>query len=110
MSVSLLLAVLADRAIRGATTYKTLIIWPYAVAPIVSAVLWFFLFNPTVGMIAHFLKDLGLIEEKEVLADRSRGLFLHDFGHTKHNSLRLGTLFEYSDIFDLKNIYNLSFS
>jgi sn-glycerol 3-phosphate transport system permease protein len=60
MSVSLLLAVLADRTIRGATTYKTLIIWPYAVAPLVSAVLWFFLFNPTVGMIAYFLKSLGI--------------------------------------------------
>ncbi|MGD9303258.1 MAG: glycerol-3-phosphate transporter permease, partial [Desulfobacterales bacterium] len=52
MSVSLLLAVMADRAIRGATTYKTFIIWPYAVAPVAAAVLWYFLFNPTVGMIS----------------------------------------------------------
>ena len=44
MSVALLLAVMADRTIRGATTYKTLIIWPYAVAPVVAAVLWYFLF------------------------------------------------------------------
>ena len=50
---------MADRAIRSATTYKTLIIWPYAVAPVVAAVLWYFLFNPTVGMIAFFLKTLG---------------------------------------------------
>ena len=60
MSVALLLAVMADRAIRGATTYKTLIIWPYAVAPVVAAVLWYFLFNPTVGMVAFFLKGLGI--------------------------------------------------
>ncbi|MFB0507265.1 MAG: sn-glycerol-3-phosphate ABC transporter permease UgpA [Thermodesulfobacteriota bacterium] len=59
MSTALLLAVMADRVIRGATTYKTLIIWPYAVAPVVAAVLWYFLFNPTVGMIAFYLKAIG---------------------------------------------------
>ena len=60
MSIALLLAVMADRAIRGATTYKTLIIWPYAVAPVAAAVLWYFLFNPTVGMISYFLKAIGI--------------------------------------------------
>jgi len=60
MSVALLFAVMADRAIRAATAYKTLIIWPYAVAPVVAAVLWYFLFNPTVGMIALYLKALGI--------------------------------------------------
>ena len=60
MSVALLLAVMADRAIRGATTYKTFIIWPYAVAPVASAVIWYFLFNPSVGMISFFLKGLGI--------------------------------------------------
>jgi len=59
MSVSLFLAVMADRAIRSATTYKTLIIWPYAVAPVVAAVLWYFLFNPTVGMVSFFLRSVG---------------------------------------------------
>ncbi len=59
MSVSLLLAALADRVTRSATTYRTLIIWPYAVAPVVSAVLWYFLFNPTVGMISFLLKAIG---------------------------------------------------
>ncbi len=54
MSTALFLAVMADRAIKAATTYKTLIIWPYAVAPAVAGVLWFFLFNPTVG-ISDFL-------------------------------------------------------
>ena len=57
---SLLLAVMADRAVRSATAYKTLIIWPYAVAPVVAGVLWYFLFNPTVGMMAFFLRGLGV--------------------------------------------------
>ena len=60
MCVALLLAAMADRAIKEATTYKTLIIWPYAVAPVVAAVLWYFLFNPTVGMIAFYLKAIGI--------------------------------------------------
>ena len=60
MSSALLLAVMADRAIRGATTYKTFVIWPYAVAPVAAAVIWYFLFNPTVGMISFFLKAIGI--------------------------------------------------
>ena len=58
--ISLVLAVLADWVIRGATVYKTLLIWPYAVAPAVAAVLWLFLFNPTLGVVAHWLKALGI--------------------------------------------------
>jgi len=57
---SLLLAVFADRVIRGATMYKTLLIWPYAVAPAIAAVLWLFLFNPTLGIIAHWLRSAGI--------------------------------------------------
>jgi sn-glycerol 3-phosphate transport system permease protein len=60
LSVSLLLAVLADRVIRSATVYKTLLIWPYAVAPAIAAVLWLFLFNPTLGIVAHWLKGFGI--------------------------------------------------
>ena len=60
LSISLVLAVLADRVIRGANIYKTLLIWPYAVAPAIAAVLWLFLFNPTLGIIAHWLKGLGV--------------------------------------------------
>ena len=59
MSTALILAVMADRVVRGATVYKTLIIWPYAVAPVVAAVLWYFLFNPTVGIVAFYLEVLG---------------------------------------------------
>src|ERR1700694_3231904 len=60
LSISLVLAVLADRVIRSATVYKTLLIWPYAVAPAIAGVLWLFLFNPTLGVVAHWLKGLGI--------------------------------------------------
>jgi sn-glycerol 3-phosphate transport system permease protein len=60
LSISLVLAVLADRVVRGATIYKTLLIWPYAVAPAIAGVLWLFLFNPTLGIVAHWLKDIGI--------------------------------------------------
>jgi len=60
LSISLLLAVLADRVVRSAAIYKTLLIWPYAVAPAVAGVLWLFLFNPTLGIVAHWLQGLGI--------------------------------------------------
>lgn len=60
LSAALLLAVLANRIVRGAALYKTLIIWPYAVAPAVAGVLWLFLFDPSVGTLAYFLKRAGL--------------------------------------------------
>ena len=56
---ALLLAVLANRVVRGAAIYKTLIIWPYAVAPVVAGVLWLFLFDPSVGTLAYVLKKIG---------------------------------------------------
>jgi len=59
MSIALFLAVMADRVIKGATAYKTLLIWPYAVAPAVAGVLWLFMFAPTVGIVAYFLDFLG---------------------------------------------------
>ena len=59
LSISLVLAVFADRAMVGAGIYKTLLIWPYAVAHAVAAVLWLFLFNPTLGIVAHWIKSLG---------------------------------------------------
>ncbi len=60
LSISLVLAVVADRVIRGASIYKTFLIVPYAVAPAVAAVLWLFLFNPTLGVVAHALKRMGI--------------------------------------------------
>ena len=60
LAVSLLLAVMADRVIRGATGYKTFLVWPYAVAPAVAGVLWGFLFNPSVGIVAWLLQGIGI--------------------------------------------------
>lgn len=60
LAVSLLLAVMADRVMRGAGLYKTLLIWPYAVAPAVVGVLWLFLFSPSVGILAVALHNLGV--------------------------------------------------
>ncbi|TDR94297.1 sn-glycerol-3-phosphate ABC transporter permease UgpA [Enterovirga rhinocerotis] len=60
LSVALLLAVMADAEIRGATAYRTFLIWPYAVAPAVAGVLWIFMLDPSLGMVARGLKSLGL--------------------------------------------------
>ena len=60
MGVALFLAVQADKAIRGATAYKTLLIWPYAVAPAVAAVLWLFLFHPQIGLFGRALNAAGI--------------------------------------------------
>ncbi len=57
---SLLLAVMADRVLRGATLYKTVLLAPYAVAPAVAGVLWLFLFNPGIGIVAYGLRWLGI--------------------------------------------------
>jgi sn-glycerol 3-phosphate transport system permease protein len=59
MSSALLLAVMADRIIKGASTIKTLLIWPYAVAPAIAGVLWYFLFNPSIGLNAYMLRAVG---------------------------------------------------
>lgn len=59
IGVSLLLAVFADRVVRGALVYKTLLIWPYAVAPAVAGVLWLFMFAPSVGVVSYALRALG---------------------------------------------------
>ncbi|MFC7408941.1 MULTISPECIES: sn-glycerol-3-phosphate ABC transporter permease UgpA [Hydrogenophaga] len=58
--IALLLAVMANRVVRGAGFYKTLLIWPYAVAPVVAGVLWLLMFASPYGVIAYFLRWLGL--------------------------------------------------
>jgi len=60
LAISLLLAVMADRIIRGASAYKTILVWPYAVAPAVAGVLFGFLFNPSVGTVSWMLKGIGI--------------------------------------------------
>jgi len=60
LSIALLLAVMADKSLRGAGSYRTLLIWPYAVAPAVAGVLWLFMFQPSLGILAQGLRSLGI--------------------------------------------------
>jgi sn-glycerol 3-phosphate transport system permease protein len=60
LTISLMLAVMADRVIKGASFYKTLLIWPYAVAPAVAGVLWLFMFAPSIGVVSYALRALGV--------------------------------------------------
>jgi sn-glycerol 3-phosphate transport system permease protein len=60
IGLALLLAVMADSVARGATVYRTLLIWPYAVAPAIAGVLWLFMFAPSVGIVSHALRAAGI--------------------------------------------------
>jgi sn-glycerol 3-phosphate transport system permease protein len=60
MSVGLLLAVVAESGVRGASIYRTLIMWPYALAPAVAASLWLFIFHPTIGVLGRVLTGWGV--------------------------------------------------
>ena len=72
--LSLLLAVFADRVIRAAVVYKTLLIWPYAVAPAVAGVLWLFMFAPSVGVVSYALRQAGI--EWNALLDSGQAMAL----------------------------------
>ena len=60
IAISLLLAAMADRVVRGALAYRTLLIWPYAVAPAVAGVLWAFILAPSVGVVTYVLRRWGI--------------------------------------------------
>jgi sn-glycerol 3-phosphate transport system permease protein len=60
LSLGLLLALMADRRIRGASVYRTLLIWPYAVAPAIAGVLWMFMFHPSLGTLSQVLRGWGI--------------------------------------------------
>jgi sn-glycerol 3-phosphate transport system permease protein len=60
LAIALVLAVQANKVIRGSHTYRTLLIWPYAVAPAVAGVLWMFMFHPSIGMLGRALRALGV--------------------------------------------------
>jgi sn-glycerol 3-phosphate transport system permease protein len=74
LSSALLLAVMADKPLRGGATYRTLLIWPYAVAPAVAGVLWLFMFQPSLGILAQGLRALGI--DWNPLLDGSHALTL----------------------------------
>jgi sn-glycerol 3-phosphate transport system permease protein len=60
LTIALLLAVMADRVVRGTGIYRTLLIWPYAVAPAIAGVLWLFMFAPSIGIVSHAIRAVGI--------------------------------------------------
>jgi len=60
MAMALMLALAVDRMIATAQTYTTLLVWPYAVAPAIAGLLWWFIFNPTIGLVPYALDVLGI--------------------------------------------------
>ncbi len=59
LGLALLLALALDRMLGSARIYTTLLVWPYAVAPVVAGIMWWFIFNPTIGIMPHMLRALG---------------------------------------------------
>ena len=59
LAIALLLAVMADRVVRGQGLYRTLLLSPYAIAPAIAGMLWLFLFNPSMGTLAVLLRQAG---------------------------------------------------
>ena len=57
--LGLILALAVDRVLKGGTAYTTLLVWPYAVAPAVAGIMWWFIFNPTIGIIPYVLETMG---------------------------------------------------
>lgn len=76
LAISLLLAVCADRVLRGASSYKTFLIVPYAVAPAVAGVLWMFIFNPTLGVLSYVMRMFGIDWNYLVDADQALTLLV----------------------------------
>lgn len=74
MGAALLLAVMADMKIRGKHIYRTLLMWPYAVAPAVAASLWLFIFHPEIGFVGRWLNEMGLRWDYKLNGDQA--LFL----------------------------------
>jgi sn-glycerol 3-phosphate transport system permease protein len=74
IALSLLLAVFADRVVRGVLFYRTLLIWPYAVAPAVAGVLWLFLFSPSIGILAYYMRSLGIAWDPLLRSDHAMAL------------------------------------
>lgn len=60
MSIALVLAGFAERVIKGSGAYRTLLIWPYAVAPVLAGALWVFMFNPTLGIFPFLLEKIDI--------------------------------------------------
>lgn len=89
MGMALWLAVLADRLIKGSGTYRTLLIWPYAVAPAVAGVLWLFMFNTRVGVVSWYLGQLGYDWNHVLNGNEAMGLVVvaSSWGRISYNFL-----------------------
>jgi len=61
ISVGLFIATMANRALKAKALIRTMLVWPYAVAPAISGILWLFLLHPSYGVVAIAIKRwLGL--------------------------------------------------
>ena len=76
MSLAVVLAGFADRVVRGATFYRTLLIWPYAIAPVLAGALWAFMFNPTLGILTYSLELLGVDWNYKLNGGQAMGLVI----------------------------------
>ena len=71
MGLALAFAVAANRLIRSALAYQTMLIWPYAVAPALAGVVWYFLMNPSLGIVAYWLRGIGFEWDHNVNGDHA---------------------------------------
>ena len=76
LSFALLLAVMADKPLRGSTLYRTLLIWPYAVAPPVVGVLWVFMLHPSLGVLSRYLRAMGVDWNPLLNGDQAAALII----------------------------------
>ncbi len=89
MTLGLYLAALADRLIKGAGVYQTLLIWPYAIAPAIAGVLWLFMFNGNIGLASYYLKALGYEWNHTLKGDQAMFLVIlaSSWGRISYNFL-----------------------
>ncbi len=76
MGIALLLAVQAEKVVRGRGFYRTLMIWPYAVAPAIAGMLWLFMFNPSFGTLAWPLRQIGVNWDPLLNGGQAMGLIV----------------------------------
>ena len=89
MGIGLYLAALADRLIKGAGVYQTLLIWPYAIAPAIAGVLWLFLFNGNMGLASYYLQVMGYDWNHALKGDQAMFLVIlaSSWGRISYNFL-----------------------
>lgn len=76
MAIALLLAVQADKIIRGKGFYRTMLIWPYAIAPAIAGMVWLFMFNPAMGTFAFSLRSAGFAWDPLLKGDQAMALVI----------------------------------